>query len=416
MPFPTRPRRPFLAALAAAAVLAVPLLLAACDVKSHPNSTFLPHTEFGRRHRRSLELAASPRHRRLHLRRRPAGLHDHQVPAAPRHPQPKHVHGNTTLEILWTVIPALILVLIAVPTVEDDLQDRSASRQPIALQVEVYGHQWWWEFRYPQYGVTTANELYLPIGRKVNFALRTSGRAPQLLDSAARRKARPDLEPYELPLVHARFVDDGERVERHAATSTAASATRTCGSVSSSCRRRISRTGRRTRPVPRSMSTRSHRHRPRRPHPRRRQPPSAGRLPPPAPDAPPLVRQARMCTARRTRSPRSRRTPDGRQCGIRRPTTCLPARQMPAYTFPRRPTPDGLTFTPGLVGDPARGLKTVLDLRLHRRATRSRAIRCSVGATGPNLTHIGSRYTIAGCDSIPMTPSTCGCGSRTPGR
>ena len=35
------------------------------------------------------------------------------------------------------------------------------------------GHQWWWEFRYPQYGITTANELYLPIGRTVNFALKT---------------------------------------------------------------------------------------------------------------------------------------------------------------------------------------------------------------------------------------------------
>ena len=36
------------------------------------------------------------------------------------------------------------------------------------------GHQWWWEFRYPQYGVITANELYLPVGRTVNFTLKTS--------------------------------------------------------------------------------------------------------------------------------------------------------------------------------------------------------------------------------------------------
>jgi cytochrome c oxidase subunit 2 len=43
-----------------------------------------------------------------------------------------------------------------------------------SLQVEVIGHQWWWEFRYPEHGITTANELYLPIGRTVNFAIRTN--------------------------------------------------------------------------------------------------------------------------------------------------------------------------------------------------------------------------------------------------
>src|SRR5438046_10642865 len=36
----------------------------------------------------------------------------------PGQPEPKHVHGNTTLEITWTVIPALILLLIAIPTVQ----------------------------------------------------------------------------------------------------------------------------------------------------------------------------------------------------------------------------------------------------------------------------------------------------------
>jgi cytochrome c oxidase subunit 2 len=49
----------------------------------------------------------------------------------------------------------------------------------------VIGHQWWWEFRYPQYGVVTANELYLPAGRTVNFQLNSrdvihSFWAPQL--------------------------------------------------------------------------------------------------------------------------------------------------------------------------------------------------------------------------------------------
>jgi cytochrome c oxidase subunit 2 len=40
--------------------------------------------------------------------------------------------------------------------------------------VEVIGHQWWWEFRYPEYKIVTANELYLPVGRPVTFSLRTN--------------------------------------------------------------------------------------------------------------------------------------------------------------------------------------------------------------------------------------------------
>jgi cytochrome c oxidase subunit II len=85
-------------------------------------------------------------------------------------PDPKQTHGNSTLEITWTIIPALILVLIAVPTV-DAIWKTEAKASDSSIQVQVIGHQWWWEFRYPQYGVTTANELYLPAGRTVNFQL-----------------------------------------------------------------------------------------------------------------------------------------------------------------------------------------------------------------------------------------------------
>src|SRR6185295_18278870 len=100
----------------------------------------------------------------------------------PGQPAPEHVHGNTTLEIAWTVIPALILGVIAIPTVHTIFTTQAAARSD-ALQVEVYGHQWWWEFRYPQYTVTnaagkvdtvvTANEVYLPVGKTVNFILRS---------------------------------------------------------------------------------------------------------------------------------------------------------------------------------------------------------------------------------------------------
>jgi cytochrome c oxidase subunit II len=97
--------------------------------------------------------------------------------------EPRHVHGNTTIEILWTVIPAVILVFLAVPTVRTIFKTQ-AKAVSSALQVEVIGHQWWWEFRYPQFTrtlpngrldtLTTANELYIPAGRTVNFSLRTA--------------------------------------------------------------------------------------------------------------------------------------------------------------------------------------------------------------------------------------------------
>ena len=92
--------------------------------------------------------------------------------ARPGAPEPKQVHGNTALEITWTVIPAIILVFIAIPTIRTIFKTQ-AKAPAGAIEVEVIGHQWWWEFRYPQYGITTANELYLPAGRTANFALKT---------------------------------------------------------------------------------------------------------------------------------------------------------------------------------------------------------------------------------------------------
>ncbi|MBP6774540.1 MAG: cytochrome c oxidase subunit II [Gemmatimonadaceae bacterium] len=85
---------------------------------------------------------------------------------------PEQVHGNTVLEITWTAIPAVILIFIAIPTVRTIFKTQ-AKAAPDALQVQVIGHQWWWEFKYPQLGITTANELYLPNGRTVNFELKT---------------------------------------------------------------------------------------------------------------------------------------------------------------------------------------------------------------------------------------------------
>lgn len=78
---------------------------------------------------------------------------------------PKQIHGNTRLEIIWTILPALLLAGIAVPTVGTifDL----AQEPEGALEIEVTGHQWWWEVRYPSLDVVTANEIHIPAGEPV---------------------------------------------------------------------------------------------------------------------------------------------------------------------------------------------------------------------------------------------------------
>ncbi len=87
---------------------------------------------------------------------------------------PKQVHGNTRLEITWTIIPAFILLAIAIPTVkaiyENDAvpQDRGEPLEVIAI-----GHQWWFEFRYPGLEIVTANQLHIPTGRPVVVTLQS---------------------------------------------------------------------------------------------------------------------------------------------------------------------------------------------------------------------------------------------------
>lgn len=83
---------------------------------------------------------------------------------------PKQVRGNLLLEIGWTLGPAIIVVLISVPTVRTVFRTQARAPED-ALTVEVIGHQWWWEFRYPDAGVVTANELHIPVGRPVELTL-----------------------------------------------------------------------------------------------------------------------------------------------------------------------------------------------------------------------------------------------------
>ena len=85
-------------------------------------------------------------------------------------PAPKPTHGHTLMEIAWTLAPAAILVFVAVPTVRTIFA--TAGEAPAdALKVDVIGHQWWWEFRYQELGLVTANELHVPLGRAVQLSI-----------------------------------------------------------------------------------------------------------------------------------------------------------------------------------------------------------------------------------------------------
>jgi cytochrome c oxidase subunit 2 len=88
----------------------------------------------------------------------------------PAAPLPRQTRGHGLLEIAWTIAPALVLLAIAVPTIQVIFRTQ-APASPGALQIDVVGKQWWWEYRYPTLGVVTANELHVPAGRPVAIRL-----------------------------------------------------------------------------------------------------------------------------------------------------------------------------------------------------------------------------------------------------
>jgi cytochrome c oxidase subunit 2 len=88
----------------------------------------------------------------------------------PGQEKPRQIHGHMGLEVAWTIAPAIIVVAIVIPTIKGVFE---LQRPPEgdALVVEVTGKRYWWSFHYPELGVTTANELHLPVGRPVSLRL-----------------------------------------------------------------------------------------------------------------------------------------------------------------------------------------------------------------------------------------------------
>lgn len=94
--------------------------------------------------------------------------------------RPRQLHGSNALEISWTIVPAVILAFLAVPTVAGIFELRAVPTGPDVVQVQVTGHQWWWEFEYPDFTsdtgeiITTANELHIPAGVDVYLTMTSS--------------------------------------------------------------------------------------------------------------------------------------------------------------------------------------------------------------------------------------------------
>jgi cytochrome c oxidase subunit II len=354
-----------LAPLGVAAVLA--LALAAC-AQSYPNTTFTPHSDLGR----SIDFLWN----RLMLlgsivfvlvegalvyvvfryRRRSEDV------------TPPQTHGNVVLEITWTLIPAAILAFIAVPTVKT-IFETQAPAPANSLVIEVTGHQWWWEFHYPQYKFTTANEIYIPKGRTVDLVLRSqdvihSFWVPQL---AGKRDAIPNHTN------HIWFTADSNM----ATTVWNGFCTEYCGDSHGEMHFRVVTVN------PDQFASWV----------TRQQAPGFF-SPPPAPAAPaaPGAPGAPGAAAAPAATP-TPATPTATPAQLA--SYILPRAQIPDYAIPHTPLPDAIKFDDRLKGDPAAGEKLFVGAGTCNACHTVAGNPLAVGMIGPNLTHVGSRIAIA---------------------
>jgi cytochrome c oxidase subunit II len=77
--------------------------------------------------------------------------------------EPPQVYGSQQIELAWTVVPLLIVVVLFLATARYIYGLEGIEAGPGALRVTVIGNQWWWEIRYPELGIVTANELHVPV-------------------------------------------------------------------------------------------------------------------------------------------------------------------------------------------------------------------------------------------------------------
>ena len=102
--------------------------------------------------------------------------------------EPAQIEGNTKFEIAWTAAPAIVLLIVffvslqaLFPLANTPMTRTSKAPGSVAsapglsegdnVHIRVIGHQWWWEFVYPDLKITTANELHVPVGAIVTMDL-----------------------------------------------------------------------------------------------------------------------------------------------------------------------------------------------------------------------------------------------------
>src|SRR6267378_2279065 len=82
--------------------------------------------------------------------------------------EPAQVYGSTQIELAWTIVPILIVVVLFFATARVIHAIQDAPKPATAVEVTAIGHQFWWEFRYPALGIVTANELHVPVSDPVH--------------------------------------------------------------------------------------------------------------------------------------------------------------------------------------------------------------------------------------------------------
>lgn len=85
--------------------------------------------------------------------------------------EPKQTAGNKWVELFMVLIPAILITILAIPTVTVSYELADETRVEDELDVIVIGKQFWWEFQYPELGIVTANEMHIPVGAKIHIQL-----------------------------------------------------------------------------------------------------------------------------------------------------------------------------------------------------------------------------------------------------
>lgn len=83
--------------------------------------------------------------------------------------EPPQIHGDDRLEVVWTVIPIVIVFILFGLTARSLILVNKPI--PGSMKVEVVGYQFWWDFNYPEQGFRNSNELILPAGVPVELSV-----------------------------------------------------------------------------------------------------------------------------------------------------------------------------------------------------------------------------------------------------